>query len=1044
MLSRIARLVVRHPVRVIVGAVAFVVACGVVGAGVIDDLAAGGFEDPRSESVQAAAQLEARFGVGPPNFILLVEAQQGTVDDPDVAEAGAALGEELATHADVREVVSYWVARPPALRSDDGTHALVTARITGTEDEINDRVAELAPAFTRSDDSISVSVGGQAEILREITETTEGDLRRTERVVVPFTLALLVVVFGGVVAASLPISIGIFAIFGAVGALQLIAALTEVSVFALNLVSGLGLGLAIDYSLFTLSRFREELRAGYTTEEAVSRSVQFAGRTVVFSAATLLLALAALLVFPQFFLRSVAYAGTIVVAIAGIGAVVLLPAMLRLLGPRVDKLAIVRHTPRSDGEGPWYRLATAITRRPVPVATVVALLLITLALPFRNVEFSMPDDRVLPVEAASRQVSDEIRRGFDATGTGALSIIAPDVGDPVALEADIDRYAASVSSLPSVARVEGPTGVHVQGEHVASSGERAAAFRTIDTFYLSVVPSVEPVSPGGEELVAQLRAQEAPFSTLVSGEAAQLVDTKSVVAERLPYALAIILVGTAVLLFFLLGSVLAPIKAVVLNLLSLTAMFGVIVWVFQEGNLSGLLGFTPSGTVDMAIPVIMLCVAFGLSMDYEMFILSRMREEYDRTGDHVGAIAVGLQRTAGILTASAGVLAVVFIGFATSSVQLLKMFGVGLAVAVVVDATLVRGALVPAVMRLAGPATWWAPEPLRRLHDRFGITEHVDLSEPPVEEDVPAPPSAPVPATDGEAAPASPVEQHHTTPPARAWRVADLDVLRSLGRDRHSEVYLAQAPDRLGRLYVAVRLYDDTFTGDEFEIASAELQAYTAVRSPRLAALYEFGLWHGRLYFTSEYIPLGSLSTPTQALTTRQALLALVDAARAAHDLHEAGIVHRDLRPRSILLSPDGAKLAGVGVPQLLAEGRRDSRTSMAPQTAEAVPVGAVEYVDPVVLAGQPADRASDIWSLGATLHVVLTGTSLYGKLPDDPAAVFAHVTDTRPSISSSLSPEQQHVIGRCIDGERVRRYPTALELAGALEQLLGDASPAG
>ena len=1031
MLARTARLVVRRPVAVLVGASAFVVVCAVIGAGVVDELSTGGFESPRSESAQAAAELEERFGVGPSNLVLLVTAKQGTVDDPGVAAAGSALAEGLATEADVREVVSYWHAgRPPTLRSDDGTRALVLARIAGSEQEIQERVTRLAPAFSQDDEVLSVTVGGSAEVARELTETSEADLRRAERVTVPLTLLLLVFVFGGVVAASLPIAIGILAIFGALGALQLITMFTDVSVFALNLVSGLGLGLAIDYSLFTLSRFREELRAGYTTAEAVSRSVQIAGRTVTFSAATLLVALVALLVFPQFLLRSVAYAGAAVVAIAVVGSVMVLPAMLRLLGPRVDKLAVMRREPRAPGEGAWHRLATAIMRKPIPVATLIALFLIVLALPFRSAEFSLADDRVLPAESTSRQTAEEIRRAFDATESGALSVLATGV-DPAGLDEDIDGYATAVSSLTGVARVEGPTGMYVDGHLVVPPDERAAAFRTVDAFYLSVVPAVEPLSPQGEALVAAVRDQPAAFPTVVAGDAAQQVDTKAVIATRIPYAAAIILVGTAGLLFLLFGSVIAPLKALVLNLLSLTAMFGVIVWVFQDGNLADLLGFTPSGTVDIAAPILMFCLAFGLSMDYEMFILSRVREEYDLTGDHDGSVAFGLQRTAGILSASAGVLAVVFLGIATSGVQLLKMFGVGMAVAVVVDATLVRGGLVPAVMKLAGDWTWWAPKPLRRFHDRFGITEHVDLTEPPADGA-----EAELPPDVGEAEPPADAS-------VRGRRVADLDVVRSLGRDRHSEVYLAQAPERLGRLSVAVRLYDDTFTGDEFLLAARELQAYSAVRSPGLAALYEFGLWQGRLYFTSEYVPMGSLAQPAQELSLEQTLLAVADAARAAHDLHDAGIAHRDLRPRSILLSPERAKLSGIGIPQLLAEGRRDPRTSLAPQTVGAVPVGAVEYIEPAVLAGQPAGRASDIWSFGATLHGVLAGTSLYGELPAEASARVAHVTDTPPRISPALAPGQQEIVRRCIDPEPASRYPTGAALADALEQLLADTAPA-
>ncbi len=460
-------------------------------------------------------------------------------------------------------------------------------------------------------------------------------------------------------------------------------------------------------------------------DDAVVRSVVTAGRTVLFSALTVAVSLAALLVFPLFFLRSFAYAGIAVTGLAAVGAIVVLPALLAVLGTRVNRLAVFHRTPKEVGEGFWHRVAMFVMRRPVAVAVAVVSFLVLLGLPFFGVSFGLPDDRVLPETATSRQVSEQIRSNFDSQEAGALSVVATDLtssGD--ALNGQIETYATALSTIDGVARVDALTGSYLGGRLVAPPGPASARFAAQDATWLSVVPAVEPNSPEGEVLAKSVRGVQGPFGdVLVTGPSAQLVDSKAGIFGRVPLAASIIAVVTFVVLFLMTGSVVVPAKAILMNLLSLSATFGAMVWIFQEGHLSGLLGFTATGTLDSSSPILMFCIAFGLSMDYEVFLLSRIKEEYDRTGDNIQSVAIGLEKTGRLVTAAAATLAVVFLAFATSQIAFLKLIGVGLALAVVMDATLVRGALVPAFMRLAGKANWWAPRPLRRLYDRFGLRE---------------------------------------------------------------------------------------------------------------------------------------------------------------------------------------------------------------------------------------------------------------------------------------------------------------------------------
>jgi RND superfamily putative drug exporter len=723
---------VRRRRAVLVATVGFALIAAVVGSGAFSALRSGGFDDPGAPSSRAEDLLEEQFGQGQPNLVLLVTATGGRVDAADAQRAGAELTSRLAAMDGVSQSTSYWsLGSPPPLRNDAGDKALVLARVAGDEDQVRDRVEAIADAFAGPLGPVEVGVGGQEQAFAEIGHRVESDLGRAEAIAVPLTLILLVVVFGSLVAAGLPLLVGGVAVVGTFLSLFVIAQVTSVSVFSINLTTALGLGLAIDYSLFVVSRFREELAAGRSVADAVVTTVDTAGRTVAFSALTVAVSLAALLVFPLYFLRSFAYAGIAVVVIAAVTSIVSLPALLATLGHRVDAGRLWRRRPAAAGEhGFWHRVATAVMRRPLPIALGVIAVLLFLGAPFTGARFGLPDDRVLPASADIRQVSDTIRDEFSSHEGDAFAVVAPEavMGDDASTAALAD-YAAALSALPGVGRVDTVAGRYAGGAQVAGADASSARVQALDGgagTWLSIVPTVEPISGDGERLAKAVRAVSPPAAlgdVVVGGSSASLVDTKAAIAQQLPWAALLIAATTFVLLFMMTGSLLVPLKAVVLNLLSLSATFGAMVWVFQEGKGADLLGFTATGTLDVTTPVLMFCIAFGLSMDYEVFLLSRIKEEHDRTGDNVASVALGLERTGRIVSAAAALLAVTFLAFASSGVTFLKLFGLGLALAVVMDATVVRGLLVPAFMRLAGEANWWAPAPLRRWHARHGFHE---------------------------------------------------------------------------------------------------------------------------------------------------------------------------------------------------------------------------------------------------------------------------------------------------------------------------------
>ncbi|MDN0196943.1 MMPL family transporter [Streptomyces sp. S.PNR 29] len=718
------RFVTARPRLSLVVALVLTALAVVAGSGVADRLGAGGWEDPNAESTYATKALERAFPDSQPNLLLLVDAGRASVDDPAVAAEARRLAARLAGERGVTGVGSYWQSGAPALRAEDGHEALISARITGDEKAMGETLDRLAPSYRGEHGVVEVRVGGPVAVRHEMQTIIQEDLTRAELIALPVTLVLLVMVFGSAIAALLPLGIGIVAILGTNAVLRGLTELTDVSVFALNLTTALGLGLAIDYALFIVRRFREELSTGAEPLTAVGTTLRTAGRTVLFSALTVAVSLAAMLLFPQYFLRSFAYAGIAVVLLAAAAALILLPAALVLLGHRVDSLDLRRPFRRGRQPKPaesaeaaesaessgvsgsreegraWARTATLVMRRAPFFALGTTAVLVLLGLPFLGVKFGTADDRQLPSTAESHTVQQHIREGFPGSPGGGLEVLA----EGRATQAQYAAYKERIAGLPEVLRVDGPL---VKG----------------DSAYFTVLPEGEAVDEPAQRLVGELRDVRAPFDTKVTGAAAVLVDSKDAIGERLPTAVVFITIVTLLLVFLLTGSVLIPLQAVVLNALSLTAMFGAVVWVFQDGHLSGLLGFTSPGSIETTLPVLMFCVAFGLSMDYGVFLLSRIKEEYDHSGDHDQAVRHGLQRTGGLITAAAVILAVVMVAIGTSRVTNTKMLGLGIALAVLMDAMIVRSLLVPAVMRLTGRATWWAPVPLRRFHARFGLSE---------------------------------------------------------------------------------------------------------------------------------------------------------------------------------------------------------------------------------------------------------------------------------------------------------------------------------
>ncbi|WP_441108844.1 MMPL family transporter [Nonomuraea sp. ZG12] len=685
--------------RAVLGlALALAVVAGVLAAGAVPRMSLSRFEAPGSESDRAQAELVERFGTGSPDMIFLVTARRGTVDDPEVAAAGRELAERVARHEGVAEVESYWSrGRPATMRSGDGAHALILVRVPGDADHVRATVLpRLVPDITRGGDLLQVRAGGGEEVFRATVPLARDDFVRAELVIFPLAFVLLWLYLRRAVAALVPILAGVLAMAVALALLRIPLLFVDVSTFALNLILAMGLGLGIDYCLIMISRFREEVRAGRDRAAAVAGTVQHAGRTVIYSGLTVTASLAVLFALPFDFLRSFAYGGIAVVVGGLIAAVVVLPAVLATIGGAL----LPRREPSARGAGFWHGLAIRVMRRPLLYGGLATALLLILASPFLGLRLGTADDRILPPDAAPRQTQDLIRQTFSAEESDAVQIVSTGAAGQ-----DVTGYAGALSRVPGVAQVDSAAGIFAGGQRVGD-GE-VSRFAGGAGTWLSVVPSAEAMAGDPVQFVDAVRAVQPPFPALVGGYPAELADYRASVVDRLPLLLGLMLGVTFLVLLLMTRSVILPIKATVLNVLSLGVMFGAMVWIFQEGNLSGLLGFTATGTLDTSIPILMLCVAYGLSMDYEVFLLSRIKEEYDRTGDTEEAVAAGLQNGAPLITAAGGILALTFAAYLTASVSFVQMLGLGMAVAVLVDATVIRTVLVPSLMRLAGPLNWW-------------------------------------------------------------------------------------------------------------------------------------------------------------------------------------------------------------------------------------------------------------------------------------------------------------------------------------------------
>ncbi|MGC7095161.1 MMPL family transporter [Amycolatopsis lurida] len=723
-LERLGRFTVRRRRWVLLAAALLTVVAAVLGAGALSALSLSRIDAPGSESDRAAEVLDQQFHTGTPNLVFLLTSKQGTVDDPAARAEGTRFTELLAAQPGVAEAGSYWSrGDSPALRGNDSRQALVLARVPGEVNEARARVGELATRFSGETAGFRIEAGGQDVVFREIGAQARTDFLRAEIIVIPLVLVLLMLLYRRITLAFLTLGIGVFAIVGTLSLLRGVAAFTDVSTFAANIALVMGLALGVDYCLFVIARFREELGRGAEVGDAVVTAVRTAGRTVLFSGITVAASLLALLLFPLSFLRSFGYAGAFVVLTALIGALVILPAALATLGHRAARRGPVRAGTF------WFRLSSAVMRRPVLTGGAALLLVLLVAAPVLGLRFGLPDARILPAEAVSRITAEQVRQNFGQEEPDALYLVAP-VAEPGAF-AD---YARRVSEVPGVAQVDSAAGSFRNGQSIP--GGNPERFTRDGGTYLTAIPTQSTLEGDVPAWVADVRAVPAPAAVLVGGSPAEMTDWRASMTERIPLVLAVILLLTFAVLFLLTGSVLLPLKATVLNLLSIGLMFGVLVWVFQDGNLAGALGFTATGTLESSMPMLMFCVVYGLSMDYEVFIVSRIREEFLRTGDSAAAVPIGLQRSAPLVTAAAAVLAVSFAVYTTGGVVYLKMIGLGMAVAVLADATLIRGVLLPSLMRLAGRANWWAPPALRRIHRRFGFEEAPGPS--PVPERVPA------------------------------------------------------------------------------------------------------------------------------------------------------------------------------------------------------------------------------------------------------------------------------------------------------------------
>ena len=672
-----------------------VILAGGIGSAVFGKLDSGGYSDPKSDSAKAFTYLTDVFKVKDPAVVLVVETKDG-ITNPIAIASATKLENQVKTESGVDSTLSYWSAGgAPSLKSTDGKSAFLFIFSDDVDwDNVQSLGKNIQAKYDGKFEDLTVYASGTGVFAHAINTKISEDLKLSESISIPLTFILLIFVFGGLVASAMPLLVGVSAILGSFLVIYLLSFVTGVSIFALNLITGLGLGLGIDYALLIVNRFREELHAGRSVDESIKRTVNTAGKTVFYSGLTIVITLAALVLFPQMFLKSFGYAGVTVVVMAVLGALVALPALLAILGTRIDKLVVRKSsiTPKEDGR--WAQTARFVMRRPVAVVMLSLIVLTVLAAPIKNIVFSQVDSRVLPASNSAALASKIISDRFPGQEGNPIEIIVP---NGATMGTQINQYTNEIAQVPGIVRI---------GDSQVSGND----------VRVTAIHSMGPRTPAAEVLIKDIRKIRAPEGTLIGGVAADYADTQIGIAKTMPWALLWIAIGVLILLFVFTGSIILPIKAIILNILSLGATLGVITWIFVDGHLKWLVGdFTVTGSVDTGSIILVAVVAFGLSMDYEVFLLSRIKEEHDAGRSNVESVATGLQRSARIITAAAGLLAIVFASFMLSGVTSIKMLGFGVAFAILLDASLVRALLVPALMRLFGERNWWAPKAMKRF-----------------------------------------------------------------------------------------------------------------------------------------------------------------------------------------------------------------------------------------------------------------------------------------------------------------------------------------
>jgi uncharacterized membrane protein YdfJ with MMPL/SSD domain len=706
MFQALASVLYRHPRRALVAAGVFVAICGVLGGPVAGKLSTSNanFEDASSASVKARDLIEQRSGASPDIAVVVLVRAGADVHSAPVRARIERIAKSVAADPGVARVFDLYSTGDPSFASTDGRSTYLAVAFKPLPAAEHDTVAKRIEKLLENEPG--VTVGGAAVAGVEVGKQVGKDLALAEALVFPILFVLLFLVFRGAVAALLPLLGGVVSILATFLALRIVNSFTPMSIFALNLTTAIGLGLAIDYNLFIVSRFREELARGGDTRQALARTLATAGRTAAFSGFIVAAALASLLVYPQPFLYSMGVGG-IFVALFSVGSsLIVLPAVLALLGPRVNSLSprrFRRSLERTPSEtGFWYRLAHAVMRRPVVFAVASAGVMIALGLPFFGIKFTGIDASVLPTSASARQVSDALETQFPPHRTSPvyLAVSAPASAGPA-----VHAYAVRLGGLAAAATVEGPR----------PSGP--------GLWRIDVVPRDGALASSSKQLVREIRSVSTPFPVLAGGETALFVDQGRSLSSHLPLGLGWLIVTTLVLLFAMTGSVVLPLKSLVMNLLTLSATFGLLVLIFQDGRLESLLGYTSQGALEETQPILLAAVVFGLSTDYGVFLLTRIKELHDGGATNTEAVAGGLERTGRLVTSAALLFCIAMGAFSISKIVFIKELGVGIALAVILDATIVRGVLVPSLMRLLGEWNWWAPAPLRRLYDRFGLDE---------------------------------------------------------------------------------------------------------------------------------------------------------------------------------------------------------------------------------------------------------------------------------------------------------------------------------